>query len=120
MYALAGLAAAALAGGAAAGDGPCDIYAKGGQKCVAAHSMTRALFSSYAGPLYSLMKPDKTTKDIHAKAAGGVADAAAHDAFCGSPSACVVERICASEPSVFVCVQRALLTRTADQGQTEL
>ena len=102
MYALAGLAAAALAGGAAAGDGPCDIYAKGGQKCVAAHSMTRALFSSYAGPLYSLMKPDKTTKDIHAKAAGGVADAAAHDAFCGSPSACVVERICASEPSVFV------------------
>ena len=101
MYALAGLAAAALAGGAA-GDGPWDIYAKGGQKCVAAHSMTRALFSSYAGPLYSLMKPDKTTKDIHAKAAGGVADAAAHDAFCGSPSACVVERICASEPSVFV------------------
>ena len=31
--------------------GPCDIYAKGGTPCVAAHSMTRALFDSYAGPL---------------------------------------------------------------------
>jgi hypothetical protein len=30
---------------------PCDIYAKGGTPCVAAHSMTRALFASYAGPL---------------------------------------------------------------------
>lgn len=31
--------------------GPCDIYAQGGTPCVAAHSMTRALFGNYTGPL---------------------------------------------------------------------
>ena len=30
---------------------PCDIYAAGGTPCVAAHSMTRALYSAYAGPV---------------------------------------------------------------------
>jgi len=32
--------------------GPCDIYAADGDPCVAAHSTTRALSSSYNGPLY--------------------------------------------------------------------
>jgi len=36
-------------------EGPCDIYAKGGTPCVAAHSMTRALYGAYDGPLYSLV-----------------------------------------------------------------
>ena len=35
-------------------EGPCDIYAKGGTPCVAAHSMTRALFAHYTGPLCAL------------------------------------------------------------------
>ena len=88
-----GLTAAVLAGGAEALDGPCDIYAEGGQTCVAAHSMTRSLYGAYIGPLYSLVKSGGTTKDIHPKSAGGVADGAAHDAFCGSTSACHVGRI---------------------------
>ena len=32
-------------------EGPCDVYAKGGAPCVAAHSSTRALYKSYDGPL---------------------------------------------------------------------
>ena len=34
--------------------GPCDIYAAAGDPCVAAHSTTRALYSSYNGPLYQV------------------------------------------------------------------
>ena len=79
-------------------EGPCDIYAKGGIPCVAAHSMTRALYASYAGPLYSVTKkPGTTVKDIPVTNAGGVADAAAHEAFCGS-SECVVQRIYDQSP----------------------
>ena len=35
-------------------EGPCDIYGKAGTPCVAAHSMTRALYGAYRGPLYSV------------------------------------------------------------------
>ena len=37
--------------------GPCDIYAAGGTPCVAAHSMTRALFANYSGPLCEFQAP---------------------------------------------------------------
>ena len=69
-------------------EGPCDIYAAGGTPCVAAHSTTRALYASYNGPLYQVVRQsDGKTKDIgvvqpSAKDAGGYADAAAQDAFC--------------------------------------
>ena len=44
---------------------PCDIYATGGTPCVAAHSMVRALYESYNGPLYQVRRTsDKVTKDI--------------------------------------------------------
>jgi hypothetical protein len=43
--------AVTMAAEAAAG-GPCDIYAAGGTPCVAAHSLTRALYSAYSGALY--------------------------------------------------------------------
>src|SRR5690349_21940964 len=33
---------------------PCDIYAAAGTPCVAAHSTTRALLSSYSGKLYQI------------------------------------------------------------------
>ena len=46
-----------------AAQGPCDIYEKGGATCVAAHSMARALYAGYAGPLYQLAKHDGSTKD---------------------------------------------------------
>ena len=46
-------------------DGPCDVYAKGGAPCVAAHSTTRALYKSYNGPLYQVMRQsDGKTLDI--------------------------------------------------------
>ena len=70
--------------------GPCDIYAAGGSPCVAAHSTTRALYASYNGPLYQVMRQsDGKTMDIgvvqpSATDAGGYADAAAQDAFCAN------------------------------------
>ena len=51
--------------------GPCDIYAAGGTPCVAAHSTTRALYATYNGPLYQVMRQsDNTTKDIGVLDAG--------------------------------------------------
>ena len=69
-------------------DGPCDVYEKGGAPCVAAHSTTRALYKSYNGPLYQVMRQsDGKTLDIgvvqpSAGDPGGYADAAAQDRFC--------------------------------------
>ncbi|MGW4058240.1 arabinofuranosidase catalytic domain-containing protein [Amycolatopsis sp. NPDC004747] len=81
------IAAGAVTGTAttsqAATEGPCDIYAAGGTPCVAAHSTTRALYGAYSGSLYQVRRAsDNTTRDIGVQAAGGVADAAAQDAFC--------------------------------------
>ena len=73
--------------------GPCDIYAAAGDPCVAAHSTTRALYASYNGPLYQLLRQsDGKTVDIGvvrptalpAPDAGGYADGAAQDAFCAN------------------------------------
>ena len=69
-------------------EGPCDVYERGGAPCVAAHSTTRALYASYNGPLYQIMRQsDGKTLDIGVVKAtstdpGGYADAAAQDAFC--------------------------------------
>ena len=69
-------------------DGPCDVYAKGGTPCTAAHSSTRALYRDYNGPLYQVMRQsDNKTLDIgivqpSAGDPGGYADAAAQDRFC--------------------------------------
>src|SRR5512137_1222049 len=72
-------------------EGPCDIYAAAGAPCVAAHSTTRALYASYNGPLYQVMRQsDGKTLDIGVVQpvaspvpdAGGYANAAAQDAFC--------------------------------------
>src|SRR5450759_2839035 len=66
-----------------AATGTCDIYQSGGTPCVAAHSTVRALYGTYAGNLYQVRRAsDNTTKDIGVLAAGGVANAAAQDAFC--------------------------------------
>jgi hypothetical protein len=70
--------------------GPCDIYAAAGDPCVAAHSTTRALYASYNGPLYKVLRQsDGKTLDIgvvksSGTDAGGYADAAAQDAFCAN------------------------------------
>jgi hypothetical protein len=71
--------------------GSCDIYAAAGDPCVAAHSTTRALYASYNGPLYQVLRQsDGKTLDIgvvqaaatSAPGPGGYADAAAQDKFC--------------------------------------
>ena len=73
--------------------GPCDVYAAGGDPCVAAHSTTRALYASYNGPLYRVLRQsDGKTLDIGVVQpasspfpdAGGYADAAKQDAFCAN------------------------------------
>jgi hypothetical protein len=73
--------------------GPCDIYAAAGTPCVAAHSTTRALYASYNGPLYQVLRQsDGKTLDIGVvqpvaspiRDAGGYAEAAAQDAFCAN------------------------------------
>jgi len=71
--------------------GPCDIYGAASDPCVAAHSTTRALYASYNGPLYQVLRQsDGKTLDIGVVQAstsqdgGGYADAAAHDAFCAN------------------------------------
>ncbi len=69
--------------------GPCDIYAAAGDACVAAHSTTRALYASYDGPLYQVMRQSDGKKlDIGVvppgQDGGGYADAAAQDAFCAN------------------------------------
>src|SRR5580693_4193011 len=74
-------------------NGPCDIYAAAGDPCAAAHSTTRALYASYNGPLYQVIRQsDGKTLDIGivqpvaspVPDAGGYADAAAQDAFCAN------------------------------------
>ncbi len=100
--------------------GPCDIYAAGGTPCVAAHSTTRALYASYNGPLYQVMRlSDHAVKNIGvvqpsaSPAAGGsggssplastadpggYADAAAQDAFCANTT-CVITKIYDQSPN---------------------
>ena len=71
--------------------GPCDIYASAGDPCVAAHSTTRALYATYTGPLYQVLRQsDGKTLDIRVVQPtaspvpdpGGYADAAAQERFC--------------------------------------
>ena len=78
---------------AAAGPKPCDIYVKAGTPCVAAHSVTRALFAGFGGKLYQVTRSsDGAKRDIGLLAAGGYANAAAQDAFCAGKS-CVISKI---------------------------
>jgi non-reducing end alpha-L-arabinofuranosidase len=86
--------------------GPCDIYAAAGDPCVAAHSTTRALYASYDGPLYQVVRQsDGKTLDIGVVRpvaspvpdAGGYADAAVQDAFCAN-TYCWITRIYDQSP----------------------
>ena len=86
--------------------GPCDIYAAANTPCVAAHSTTRALYASYNGPLYQVMRQsDGSTLDIGviqpsdsaATDGGGYANAAAQDTFCAN-TYCWITRIYDQSP----------------------
>jgi non-reducing end alpha-L-arabinofuranosidase len=64
------------------GDLPGDVAKAAGTPFVAAHSMTRALFSAYKGPLFKAIRTsDNKEQDIGVTAAGLV-DAAALKTFC--------------------------------------
>lgn len=79
----ASLYALGLAAGSVANAASCDIYKQGGTPCIAAHSTTRALYNSYSGPLYQVIRgSDGRTTDIHPHSAGGIANANAQDSFC--------------------------------------
>ena len=86
--------------------GPCDIYAAGGTPCVAAYSTTRALYASYNGPLYQVMRlSDNAVKDIGVVRQdfpdpdpGGLADAARQDFFCANTT-CVITKIYDQSPN---------------------
>jgi len=82
----------------AASDGPCDIYSISGTPCVAAHSMVRALYGSYKGPLYQVRRSsDNATLDVGLVEPGAVADVTDQDRFC-SAGDCVVQRIYDQSP----------------------
>jgi non-reducing end alpha-L-arabinofuranosidase len=94
------LAAGALAGAGAgapaataASSLPCDIYAAGGTPCVAAYSTTRALYTSYDGPLYQIQRAsDGTTVNIGLLSAGGDVNAAPQVSFCAGTT-CTITKI---------------------------
>ncbi|WP_413602666.1 arabinofuranosidase catalytic domain-containing protein [Curtobacterium sp. Curtsp57] len=78
---------------AAATNGPCDTYAGAGTSCVAAYSSTRALYSSYNGPLYQVQRAsDGATTNVGLLAAGGYANAQTQDTFC-SGTTCTIPKI---------------------------
>ncbi|HEX7507439.1 MAG TPA: arabinofuranosidase catalytic domain-containing protein, partial [Polyangia bacterium] len=65
------------------------IYKSAGTPCGAAHSMARALYSSYSGPLYQVQKAsDKSTKDIMV-GTDGFAKSSDQDSFC-SGTTCTI------------------------------
>jgi len=74
--------------------GPCDIYAAANPPtpCVAAYSTVRLLNSQYGGPLYQVRKggsdAGSAIRDIGV-IAGGIADSAAQDLFCGTDTCTV-------------------------------
>ena len=76
---------------------PCDIYGAAQTACVAAFSTTRALLSSYTGPLYQVTRTsDMVTMNIGVLS-DGYADAAAQDGFCAKTS-CTISRIFDQSP----------------------
>lgn len=55
---------------------PCDSFEAGGTPCVAAHSIVRALYAKYTGPLYRVTRNSGQSMDILTLSPGGVADSA--------------------------------------------
>lgn len=97
----AGLIATPALAAPARPQGPCDLYNAAGTPCVTAHSTTRALLSSYDGPLYQIQRQSDgrmldigivKPRDVPVADAGGYADAAAQDRFCAG-TLCFITRI---------------------------
>jgi len=79
-------------------EGPCDIFGADSTPCVAAHSMVRALYGNYSGPLYSVRRvSDNGTELIKPRSPGGVVDVSTQDNFCAGTD-CTVQRIFDQSP----------------------
>ena len=82
----------------AAGSLPCDIYGAAGTPCVSADSTTRALYSSYNGPLYQIKRSsDGAATNVGLLSAGGYANSGTQDVFCANTS-CVITEIYDQSP----------------------
>ena len=79
--------------------GVCDIYARGDTPCVAAHSMTRALYRDYGGKLFRV-RSDATNQSITVGVVhpGGVADTRVAAEFCRGSKTCTVTLIFDQSP----------------------
>jgi hypothetical protein len=74
------------------GESVCDIYASDGTPCVAAYSMTRAMYGGYDGPLYQVKRAsDGTTANIGLLATGGDVNASEQDSFCAGTLCTITE-----------------------------
>jgi hypothetical protein len=96
----------------------CDLYAHYGTACVAAYSMTRAMYASYDGPLYQVKRAsDGTTANIGLLAAGGDVNAAGQDSFCANTS-CTISEIYDQSPegNNLTIEQGGGANRAADHG----
>ena len=95
---LAALATIAALATVAAAAGPCDITGAAGNPCVAAHSTTRALYAAYDGPLYKVTRSsDGSSVNVGVLQAGGFANIATHEAFCGLKD-CVIANVFDQSP----------------------
>lgn len=80
-------------GSTSAGTLPGDIAKAAGTPMVAAHSMTRAMFAAYTGPLFKALRvSDKQEKDIGIVAATGLVDLSDLSTFC-SATTCKVSTL---------------------------
>jgi len=89
---------AAGSGGTPGSQGPCDIYAAANTPCVSAHSTVRALYGSYAGPLYQVRKSAGGTQDIPVDGPGGFVKISVQDSFC-SGTTCTISVIYDQSPN---------------------
>ena len=78
--------------------GPCDIYAAANTPCASAHSTVRALYGSYAGPLYQVRKSAGGTQDIPVDGPGGFVKISVQDSFC-SGTTCTISVIYDQSPN---------------------
>jgi hypothetical protein len=93
-----GSSAGGSGGGSNNAEGPCDIYEKGGNPCVAAYSTIRRLLSTYTGPLYQVRSGSNAmntgtggmTHDI--PQVNGFADLAAQTTACANTT-CTVSKL---------------------------
>ena len=90
-----------------ASEGPCDIYARAKTPCVAAHSLTRALFGNYSGNLYQVRRADGEVKDVPVEKMGGYVKSSVQDDFCAGTN-CTISIIYDQTSYKTTCINRHL------------